>query len=187
MHIPTCPCTSVTTRHLFVTSCALFCLATFSVAAARFGLLVVTIEGQSMYPTLNSGERVLAMRRWPVRWLRKGQIVLVDPWRASNPARRRYFQTEKPFIKRIAAVTGENIVTSITDLYDVLRPAQLPFHDEAGKRVWHIPPGSIFVLSDNRPAGMDSLTWGAIPSTTVLGVVIATLPGRNARLRGTPE
>lgn len=178
----------MTLRHLIVISCALFCLAAVSVAAARFGLLVVTIEGESMYPALRNGDRVLAVRKWPRAWLRKGQIVLVDPWRASNPIRAPYFQTQKPFIKRIAAVSGENIVTSISDLYDGLRTARLPLHDEAGERLWHIPPGAIFVLGDNRPAGMDSLTWGAIPSTTVLGVVVATLPGsRNASETGTRQ
>jgi signal peptidase I len=140
------------------------------------------------YPALKNGDRVLALRKWPRAWLRKGQIVLVDPWIASQPTRTGYSRLEKPFIKRIAALGGDTLVTSITDLYSDLRPRQLPLHDETGKRTWHIPPGSIFALSDNRPSGMDSLTWGPVPSKTVLGVVIAKLSSSpDASLRGTRQ
>jgi type IV secretory pathway protease TraF len=140
-----------------------------------------------MYPALRNGDRVLALRKWPETWLRRGQIVLVDPWLASFPSKTEYLKSQKPFIKRIAAVAGETLVTSATDLSSALRPDQLALYNQAGQCVWHIPARSIFVLGDNRPAGRDSLTWGPIPSSTVLGVVITKLPRRKTIFPGPQE
>jgi len=36
----------------------------------------------------------------------------------------------------------------------------------------HVPPGSYFMLGDNRGNSLDSRTWGAIPRSTVIGKVV---------------
>ncbi len=147
------------------------------IAFIRFGLLVVTVEGQSMYPALQHGDRVLALRMLPRRLLRKGQIVVISPWLESNYSRKLSPGTET-FIKRVVGVGGETLVTSIADLQERFHSGHLPAHDSQGLRTWHIPPHHIFVCSDNLPGGYDSLTWGPVPQHTVLGVVIMRLPRR---------
>jgi signal peptidase I len=39
------------------------------VLLARAFFFIVTVEGQSMSPTLTNGDRLLAIRFWPVHWL----------------------------------------------------------------------------------------------------------------------
>lgn len=146
-------------------------------AFIRFGLLVVTVEGQSMYPALQHGDRVLALRILPRSRLRNGQIVVVSPWLESTHSRKLSPGTET-FIKRVVGVGRDTLVTSITELQERFHDAHLPAHDTEGLRTWHIPPRHIFVRSDNLPGGYDSLTWGPVPYHTVLGVVAMRLPRR---------
>jgi signal peptidase I len=145
----------------------------------RTALVVVTVESTSMYPTLNDGDRVLALRYWPARWLRKGQIVLVWPWLSPLVNSRTLGRPDfAPFIKRIVALPGETIVTSITDLDERHHPHVQSMHDGEGNRTWHIPPGHLFVRGDYVPGGVDSLTWGPIPFKSVIGLVVMRLPGK---------
>lgn len=41
-------------------------------------LVIATIQGKSMYPTLDTGDRVLVLTFWPPCWLRRGQIIVCD-------------------------------------------------------------------------------------------------------------
>ncbi|MBD3886239.1 hypothetical protein IFO70_31585 [Phormidium tenue FACHB-886] len=49
-------------------------LATFFIL--RWGLTIVTVDGDSMAPTLTSGDRLLIFNLYPNLWLSKGQIVV---------------------------------------------------------------------------------------------------------------
>ena len=133
-------------------------------------LAVVTVENVSMSPTLEHGDRVLAMRRCPIAWLRKGHIVLVWPSRTSSSGPTLF--EVKPYIKRIIGLGEETLTVSL--------------HEEAGtadpqryKQLWHIPQGYIFVCGDNPAGSLDSRTWGPIPLQSVLGVVIMKLPRKS--------
>lgn len=149
-------------------------LVGFLLFLIRSYLVVVTLSGQSMYPTLQHGDRVLAIRRWPVRWVRRGQVVLVWPWLPSD-TRLRSLQEVEIYIKRVVAVAGDSITTSITDLYPDMRQEQVVSHDANGRREWVIPASHIFVRGDNLLGGYDSLTWGPIPVHTVLAVILMKL------------
>jgi signal peptidase I len=148
----------------------------------RRGLLVVTVRQNSMFPALQNGDRVLVVRHWPGRWLRKGQIVVVWPSHVmapypDDPA------SGTPFIKRVVGLSRERIVTSIEELHDILRPRYMAAHDSEGKRMWDIPAGHIFVLGDHVPRGFDSLTWGPVPLKCVLGVVVMKLPPKRPHVK----
>jgi signal peptidase I len=127
-----------------------------------------------MHPTLNHGDRVLALSKWPARWLRRGQLVLIWPWLPAARALRHKHKLT-PFIKRVIGIAGDTLVTSIDDLDQDFWPDHLQAHDTQGMRTWHIPPRHIFVRSDNLPGGYDSLSWGPVPYHTVLGIVILRL------------
>jgi signal peptidase I len=40
--------------------------------------------------------------------------------------------------------------------------------------VWHVPPGSYFLLGDNRVGSCDSRSWGPVRRADVIGPIIAT-------------
>lgn len=145
-----------------------------AVALARATLVVVTVVGQSMTPALQTGDRVLVLRYWPSGRLRIGHIVLVWPWGMAPSGPKPFSET--PYIKRIIGLPGDTLVTSLVELNDFHRRRESAAHDSNGQRVWHIPPGHVFVRGDNPLRGFDSLSWGPIPFRGVLGIVIKTLP-----------
>lgn len=164
-------------RRLVVIVC-LISLLLGCFAAVRLLLVVVTVEGISMLPSLKSGDRVLVLRLWPSKWLRRGQVVLVLPTHALtyNPD---YLARVGPFIKRIIGLPGETLVTHLDDISDAYRAQQLAAHDAEGRRVWRVASNHIFVRGDLIPSGFDSLSWGPIPVDSIRGVVIMKLPRKN--------
>jgi len=136
----------------------------------RLYLLVVTIDGQSMAPALESGDRVLVLRIHSSAWIQKGCIVLIDAasTEESIPKLVR-FPTTKPVIKRVVALGGERFIISSTPQEDgERRPLE--------RRVWDIPQGHIFVCGDNYKQSVDSRLWGPLPYHRVLGVMLMKLP-----------
>jgi signal peptidase I len=137
-------------------------------------LLIVDIQGQSMTPFLIPGDRVLVLRYWPIKWIRKGQVVVFFPpigeYEDNVPPA---FTKHVLFVKRIIGVSGDTVSTSLLDLPEFERASLSPAHDEMGKRVWNIPPKHFFAKGDS--FGTDSLTWGPIPNDRLVGIVIMRL------------
>jgi signal peptidase I len=120
-------------------------LAALALTAARRLLLVVTVEGTSMQPTLQPGDRVLVRRRrgQPAR----GSVVVLP-----KPA-----GTEEHWvIKRVAALPGD--------------PVPAPVRPAVGGAAT-VPPGRLVVLGDNRHS-TDSRRWGFVPVDQVVGSVV---------------
>lgn len=164
--------------HVGVTGCLLLNLA----LVIRSVMLVVNVEGQSMYPALQDGDKILVFQRsgsgnrpdWFDWFIRRGQITIVSPWFNVS---RNYIppKTRQLFVKRIIGIGDDTIVTSITELNHKLRAEHIAAHDDAGNRTWHVPYKHVFVRSDNLPRGHDSLTWGPIPYGAVRGIMIMKL------------
>ncbi|SMD26903.1 S26 family signal peptidase [Kibdelosporangium aridum] len=128
----------------------------------------VTVEGDSMRPTFNPGDRVLARRVKTTP--QAGDIVVVEApvllgnrstWHLPPPGPgdldRRWL------IKRVAAVGGD------------LVPAAAAGVLAAGEVV---PPGSLLVVGDNPAHSHDSRHLGPIPVDRVIGRVV---PSRRIR------
>jgi signal peptidase I len=142
-------------------------------------LLVVTVENRSMMPTLEAGDRVLMVRHWPTRWLRKGHIVLINPG-YGMPARPKCFAT--PFyIKRIVALGGERLSTFHQSITDGTYPSEHNVGNEQDH--WYIPAGYFFAQGDG-PRSVDSRQWGALPLQSVRAVALMKLPHK-ARVHST--
>jgi len=162
------------TPFLFIlASCLGILLLTAGVLIHSF-LVVVTVENVSMTPTLEPGDRVLVVRPWPTKWLRKGYIVLVWPWRSSS-AEPTLFEV-KPYIKRIVGLGGEALTASLTEEAKTDHSHEHHTDSHQSQQTWHIPQGHIFVRGDNQQSSLDSLAWGPIPLYSVLGVVLLKLP-----------
>ena len=144
----------------------------------RLTLVVVTVECQSMSPSLEHGDRVLVWRNFPTRWLHKGQIAVVWPYAHLRGNGTEPFGVQQPFIKRIVGLPDETITTSINELGEMIRDHHRADYDERGQRTWHVPAGHVFVQGDRHGAVVDSRIWGPIPIEGVLGVMILQLPDR---------
>jgi signal peptidase I len=144
---------------------------------ARLTYRIVTVQGHSMQPTLTNGDHVVAIGWWPKRYLRKGQIVLFRPWYAEHPT---FYHPptfpEQFHIKRIVALAGETVKTSLNDIREDARPRLAHYHNEHGIRTWSIPAQHLFVRGDNHMDSTDSLIVGPLSQHNVCGIVLMKLP-----------
>jgi signal peptidase I len=141
------------------------------VGLARLFLFLVEVEGQSMVPALLHGDRVLVLRFWPGRWLRRGQIV-VTHYLVGGGRRNPDGLSEQKYIKRITGLPGDTMIVESPNL----PPAQ---SGGFGPHTWHVPPGHYFVQGDSW--GLDSTIVGPLPFRALCGVVMMKLKSRESR------
>lgn len=124
-----------------------------------------------MSPTLEIGDRVLAVCRWPARRLRKGQIVLFWP-----PEGYRVDIVEQygeiPLIKRVVGLPGDIFIGTC-----FFPPLSMNAHLQTEE--FTIPPGHFVVRGDWEIAGETPLTIGPIPFDNLLALVVMKLPHRD--------
>lgn len=143
---------------------------------ARVLLFLVQVEGWSMYPTFHHGDRVVAVRFWPSRWLHRGQIVVWQLPSDSRLASLPESMCSRFYIKRIVGLPGDKAAASIAELPGTLSPLSAHAHGDQGSRIWHIPAGHCFVRGDT--PGFDSTLFGPLPLHALRGVVLVKLPRR---------
>jgi signal peptidase I len=132
--------------------------------ALRQRFAVVTVTGDSMFPALLPGDRVLIWRIRPGR-RHRGQVVVAERPGAGGvwakpprgPVGRREWM-----IKRLAAVPGDSRPT------DSLPATASP----AGRLV---PPGKFVVLGDNPAWSHDSRQFGYVPAERLLGIMVCRI------------
>lgn len=135
--------------------------------AIRTLLIVITVQGQSMAPTLEDGDRVLALRPLRRRWIQKGQIVLFKQADLDEEADVSFLSVH---IKRVVALSGEQYHSSVNPLgYNEYVTG------EGQAYIWHIPQDYLFVCGDNREQSIDSRNWGPLPLRNVRGIVVKKL------------
>jgi signal peptidase I len=130
----------------------------FAALALRYEYTLITVTGDSMWPTLAPGDRVLVRRARPRR-IRRGQVIVFEAPSANGylagPLPGRGRADREWIIKRVAAVPGDP------------RPDDIPA--AAGSPV---PPGKFVVLGDNPAWSHDSRHIGYVPGDRLLGVVV---------------
>jgi signal peptidase I len=122
---------------------------------ARRQWMVVTVEGNSMAPTLRHGQRVIARRLRGTGYARSDIIVfLLPPEQAEAMASEDLVHR----VKRIAAVAGD----------PVPEWAREALGADAHTRV---PAGKVVVSGDNTTRSQDSRQLGYIDARNIIGVV----------------
>jgi signal peptidase I len=137
-------------------------VAVLLVAVLRRRLVVVDVDGISMLPTIEPGDRVI-VRRASIDMLRRGQLVVVERPRREGgwvwpPLAKRIVEREW-MIKRVAALPGDAVPPDVA--------VQAP--KLAGPAV---PPGCLLLLGDNAEASVDSRDIGYVPAERLLGIVL---------------
>ncbi|ULH16642.1 signal peptidase I [Deinococcus sp. KNUC1210] len=149
-----------------------------------FGFTFARVDGNSMNPTLHSGDVALLLK-YP-RWLRAWGLSQTYPRRGDivvfkAPASSEYAFQQGPFgryrpynIKRVIGLPGDTVSISDGKVHVGGKVLAEPYasgdtpSDEAPVRV---PVGSVFVLGDNRILGesVDSRYYGPVPLSDVAG------------------
>jgi signal peptidase I len=124
-------------------------LVTAGLVAVRARLLLVTVRGHSMVPTLVDRQRLLVRRTR--RAPRRGEVV-VFTLRRPGPSRPR---DPGCLVKRVVAVPGDPLPPWV--------PVQRP-------DLRSVPEGFVVVAGDN-PRSLDSRRLGLIDRRDILGVV----------------
>lgn len=140
-----------------------------AVLVLRQRFVIVTVNGDSMMPTLAPSDRVL-VRRARLSRLRRGQVAVVEAPGADGdwstpvrgPAAHRHWM-----IKRVAAVPGDPL------------PAGCP-SETAGLPRQLVPPGKLVLLGDNAASSHDSRHIGYLPGERLLGIAVRRISSRRA-------
>jgi signal peptidase I len=146
----------------------LLCFVLLMIVRCLF--FVAVIEGQSMLPNFEGGEKVLVFRYWPLKWLPHNAVIVThltseltvpQPTLAVERGSKPHLRPipGRIVIKRVVGFPGETIKSSF--------PSQ---------RKWQIPPEHYFVRSDG--VGVDSDTLGPVSFDCFQGLVVAKLSAR---------
>ncbi len=146
--------------------------------ASAFALFVVfvaqpvVVEGTSMVPQLENGERLLVNKLvyydiQSVSWghIERGDIVVF--WYPKDP--------NKSYVKRVVGLPGESVAMRDGVVYVDGVPLKEPYLDEEHNRAFpnraavQVDDYHYFVMGDNRDNSSDSRIWGVVPSKYIYG------------------
>jgi len=142
------------------------------------------IPSESMKPTLLVGDHILVNKfiygiRIP--FVGKKIVTFKAPKRGDVVVFIYPNDRSKDFIKRVIGLPGEKVEIREREIYINDRPIEDPWgvyerdnpswgasaSDTYGPQT--VPPGSLFVMGDNRDNSQDSRYWGFVPLDDVLG------------------
>ena len=149
---------------------ALVSAALILVLLFSFFFRIIQVDGQSMVPTLDHGDKLIVLGAGYVP--RRGDVVIVDG----------YTSYGKPLVKRVIAKGGDTIYID----YDtgevwvnekLLQEEYIAEPTHLGYDVvfpYTVPEGTVFVMGDNRNASLDSRSSyvGCIDEQDILGKVL---------------
>ena len=157
---------------------ALICSVLAVVVLFTFVIRLIGVDGHSMVPTLQDGDRLLVLNSMLYDDYKHGDIVVL---------RKASFLSE-PIVKRVIATAGQTVdidfstgsvyVDGVLLKEDYIN--ELTFTEEGTEFPLTIPEGSIFVMGDNRNHSNDSRDYrlGTVDTRFVIGkAVFMAFPG----------
>jgi signal peptidase I len=125
------------------------------------------VRGDSMEPTLRSGDRLLVTKSYSLP--ARGDVVIFDTVGEG--------EEEEGLIKRVVAVEGDSVeirrgialVNDVTEPLDHVRTSEM---DSTYREPMTVPKGHVYVLGDHRLVALDSRDLGPIPMESVRARVV---------------
>ena len=160
---------------------ALVCSVLAVVVVFTFAVRLIGVDGHSMVPTLQDGDRLLVLTSLLYDDYQYGDIVVL----------RKESFLEEPIVKRVIAREGQTVdidfVTGSVTVDGVLLNEpyinELTFTEEGTEFPLTVPEGCIFVMGDNRNHSNDSRDsrLGTVDTRYVIGkAVFLAFPGADS-------
>ena len=165
---------------------ALVCSVLAVVVLFTFVVRLIGVDGHSMLPTLQDGDRMLVLNSVLYHDYKYGDVVVL----------RKDSFLKEPIVKRVIATAGQTVdidfdsgtvyVDSTPLREDYIN--ELTFLEEGTEFPLTVPEGQIFVMGDNRNRSSDSRdsNLGTVDTRYVIGRAIAVAfpgPDEETRLR----
>lgn len=157
---------------------ALVCSVLAVVVVFTFVIRLIGVEGHSMVPTLQDGDRLLVLNSMLYDDYKYGDIVVL----------RKAEFLDEPIVKRVIATEGQTVdidfktgsvyVDGVLLKEDYIN--ELTFLEEGTEFPLTVPAGCVFVMGDNRNHSSDSRDsrLGTVDKRYVIGkAVILAFPG----------
>ncbi|WP_295580956.1 signal peptidase I [uncultured Oscillibacter sp.] len=165
-------------RDLYEWVQALVCSVLAVVVLFTFIIRLIGVDGHSMVPTLQDGDRLLVLNSMLYDDYRYGDIVVL----------RKEAFLEEPIVKRVIATAGQTVdidfeTGSVYVDGALLKESyinELTFLEEGTAFPLTVPEGCIFVMGDNRNRSNDSrdIRLGTVDTRYVIGkAVFLAFPG----------
>ena len=166
-------------RDLYEWVQALVCSVLTVVLVFTFGIRLIGVDGHSMVPTLQDGDRLLVTTSLLSGDYEYGDIVIIQ---------KGSFAGGEPIVKRVIATGGQtgdiDFETGAVYVDGTLLEEdyinELTFVEEGTEFPLTVPEGSIFVMGDNRNHSSDSrdASLGTVDTRYVIGrAVLLAFPG----------
>jgi signal peptidase I len=130
------------------------------------------VEGKSMYPTFETGDRLIVSRmNYMLSKPSRGEIVVFNSINPSERAR------GVMLIKRIIGLPGETIEFRNNQLYINGQLTNEPYTPDicqtgCSDDIWVLTDEQYFVMGDNRNASQDSRRFGPISIADIVGEAV---------------
>ncbi len=130
-----------------------------------------TVESSSMEPALHEGDRLLVNKvAYHFGGVARGDVVVIDSGQIPGASP----DLSDTVVKRVVGLPLERVSALDGRLFIDGSPIDQPWLGDVetpdfGPVV--IPPGSFFVLGDNRSSSIDSRNFGAVPTDAIIGRV----------------
>jgi signal peptidase I len=146
-------------------------------------MVVVSVVGNSMRPTLCHGERVLAYSRSAKHPLTRNCVVTLFHFETQISCEPQPYSTKvttivgqrELFVKRIVGLPNDTVRIPVGQLSKQVLPMINPHrvcHDEY---CWHVAEDHVFVRGD-AAFSIDSVVWGPIPLTQIQHIIWCRFP-----------